>query len=750
MNIRLSAIPSPTQKRLASTDPLDALPGPWRAWLAALWLSVSLAILVMLGLGVAATPLTLTETALYHTEPIGEIYAAQTVGQTFTAPYDGLNSISVSLADYGRRNIGPVVFRLKAAPDSPQALVEQSFPAASIRGDTMQTLSFMPIPASAGRLFYFELAAPEAAPGNAVTAYVRPHDPYAEGTAYWRGAPAAGDLVFVAGFQPGFVGRAQAMLGQITAGKPWPWDQAWFYGVLGGLMLLAVVWTARGIASRGVAAAGGTAVHTRTQWAQRLDDWGWPALLLVVFLRSLFFSAVIPPWAGPDELGHFEYVALVHALGRIPASLPDTEIIPELTREINASAAAQGLERRSDLLGRIGIRSLSEREPPALAGPREAGYQRPFYYQILAPVYTLVADRPVLVRYFVLAAVSGALATLTVGLSAAAAQALFPGDRFVVILAALLVAFWPTQAYMASRINNDNLAAATAAFSFWIVIITVRQGLSLRSAMGLAAGMALALLVKGSTVFLVPLLLGAAALGGLRRWRGAMPVAYHCWLAGGLGLAALCGGMVLAAAILWPEAARALSDLASRILWPSRSREWIIGALNVLAATPVLDAERLVVNSAEAFRLAALFWYPHGWRVFVPTEWVFRAGPVFAVGLWILGVAAVGWGHSLRRLTAGYTRVDVWQGWGLALLALAFLLATTPLLTRMVIDPFLHWWHGRILMTLLAPASVWLALGWRWLTPQALQPVALSAVLAVLVLGEAYNLGMIILPVFYR
>jgi hypothetical protein len=83
-------------------------------------------------------------------------------------------------------------------------------------------------------------------------------------------------------------------------------------------------------------------------------------------------------------------------------------------------------------------------------------------------------------------------------------------------------------------------------------------------------------------------------------------------------------------------------------------------------------------------------------------------------------------------------------------LTLAIPLALAPLLTRMVIDPYIHWWHGRVLMTLLVPVTVWLALGWRWVTPRAIQPVAASGLLAVLVLADAFSLGLVILPVFYQ
>jgi hypothetical protein len=743
--------------------------------LAGLWALTSVVALGMWFVGAANTPLVLRETVIYHTEPIGEIRGSQTVGQTFKAPYNGLYRIEISLADYGRRNTGKVIFRLKPARELPIVLVEKTFAAEEIRGDVMYAITFSPVSDSAGRIYYFELESPEAVSGNAITAYIRPHNPYSEGTAFWRGEAQPGDLVFTAHFRPTAWERVLALFTQIADGKPWPWNSPAFYLILGALWIFALFVALRHVAltrfDEGSSPSswpqdfrGGLRALESVQMAEQRREPAMrralpasvkpgiflPAILLLVFIRSLLFSSVIPPWLGPDETGHFEYVALIYMLRRIPAPLPETEIIPELTREINASAERLRYEQFFDLWRTFGIRSLSEQEPPKLVGPREAGYQRPFYYLALAPVYGLVARQEILVRYFSLAATSGLLAAFTVWMAAKTAAALFPHSLFIQTLTPLIIAFWPTQAYLASRINNDNLATATAALAFWIITVTVRQGLSLRTATGLATVAALALLAKGSSVFLVPLLLGAAFLGGLRRWHNAMLVAHHYWLMICLCSATLCVGAILAMVLAWPEAARILRDQASQVLWPGRSREWILSALEVLATTSVFTVERIVVSGAEALRLAALFWYPHGWRVYVPTEWVFKAGPVFAVGLWILGVAAVGWGRALRQIAASSANADTWQIWALGLLALAFPMALAPLLTRMIIDPYQHWWHGRVLMTLLLPVSVWLALGWRCVTPSAHRPIALSVVLIALALADAYNLGYIILPVFYQ
>ena len=213
-----------------------------RGW-ARIWLATAAGLLTLWLWGLSAAPLSLRADVLYHTEPIGEIYGRQTVGQTFLAPYDGLYQVEVSLADYGRLNSGPVTFSLKPAPGSPEVLAVTSFPAEGIRGDQRQALSFPPLHDSSGRSYYLELWAPQAVPGNAITAYFQPEGDYAEGQAYRAGAPAPGDLVFGAYFRAPVWQRAGLWLEQVGAGKPGVFGQAGFVVLLGaaGVTLITVL-----------------------------------------------------------------------------------------------------------------------------------------------------------------------------------------------------------------------------------------------------------------------------------------------------------------------------------------------------------------------------------------------------------------------------------------------------------------------------------------------------------------------------
>ncbi len=739
--------------------------------LTGLWALTGLAAMVLLIVGAASAPLSMRETVLYRTEPIGEIRGPQTVGQSFKALYNGLSRIEVSLADYGRRNTGRIVFRLKPARELPTVLVEKTFAAEEIRGDVMYAVTFSALPDSAGRIYYFELEAPDAVSGNAITAYLRPHDPYVEGSAFWRGQPQPGDLVFAAHFQPTAWDRIQALFAQIGADKPWPWNSGGYYLVLSTIWIGALFTALRQITPTqlleapeighrfeipsqhlGALKSARTTIPSLSLTTPALTSprlrLFLPAILLLVFVRSLLFSSINPPWLGPDETGHFEYVALIHALQRIPAPSPATEIIPELTREINASAEKLRYEQFFDLWRRFGIRSLSEQEPPVLVGPREAGYQRPLFYLLLAPVYGLVAKQDILIRYFTLAAVSGLLAAFTVWMAVKTAAALFPRSLFIQALTALIIAFWPTQVMITSRINNDNLATATAALTMWVMTITIQRGLSWKNGLGLALCALLAVLAKGSTVFLTPLIVFAVLLGALQRWGGLTPARNYALLRM-MAIGAIAGGVVILILLIWPATSRWLTSIIEIAIWPSRSRSWILSALAVLAEQPIFTPTRLNANFAEFLRLLMLFWFPYGWRGWLPADGLGMAAWVFAVALWLVGIAWLGIGVAAKRLAQGCVAVASARLWALGLLALAVPLAFLPLLTRMVIDPFSHWWNGRVLMTLLTPASIFLAFGLRSITPATVRVYTWHTVTVLLFLVDVFCLGFIILPGYY-
>jgi predicted small secreted protein len=55
-------------------------------------------------------------------KPIGEIYGAKTVGQTFVSTQPSLDRIDILLATYERTNTEEIIFHLRSSPNSPNDL----------------------------------------------------------------------------------------------------------------------------------------------------------------------------------------------------------------------------------------------------------------------------------------------------------------------------------------------------------------------------------------------------------------------------------------------------------------------------------------------------------------------------------------------------------------------------------------------------------------------------------------------------
>lgn len=459
-------------------------------------------------------------------------------------------------------------------------------------------------------------------------------------------------------------------------------------------------------------------------------------LLALTFLRQLLYIAITPPFQGPDEPGHFEYVALLYRLGRIPASRPNTEHDPELTRAINAAAREQNFEHYHP---GVSLRRLSEQEPPLLAGPREAGYQHPIYYLLLLPVYALFSHQGVLVQYYALVITSSLLAVVVVLLAGLLARELFPTDHFAQMAMPLLVAFWPTQTFMMSRLNNDNLATFLGALTIFVLVTVLKIGLTSLSGLGLLSLAILASITKGTTLFLLPLIGLTLVLRLSQHW-SAERRRQLSYIAAGTGLLGLAA---LVAVFFFPPAADVAAKLMQTAPWASvRAWGWLTAAVTVLSTGQHWQAERLTMNWLEFKYILQGFWAAFGWgRLRLEPSWY------WGVGL-AIGLAGVGLLVSVRQRL--WQTMPEWKLQAFMLSALSFVLAWVPLMTRMIIDPFAVWWHGRSLLPTLLPVSALLTLGFTSLTPKRARTMGAQVLLLALLLMDTASLAWTLVPYYYQ
>ena len=171
---------------------------------------------------------------------VGELVASATIGQTFVAEYPGLSRVEVKLATYARRNSGPLIFHLRAAPNATEDVVTLTLDAAEIEDNAYHSFDFPPIRDSAGHTFYFYLETPEAEPDNAITAWGTTEDAYPDGKAVLRDVPGHGvhDLTFRLEYNPTWWQTIEIVLGLLADHKPSVWGNPWFYVLLGVSYLL--------------------------------------------------------------------------------------------------------------------------------------------------------------------------------------------------------------------------------------------------------------------------------------------------------------------------------------------------------------------------------------------------------------------------------------------------------------------------------------------------------------------------------
>jgi len=152
-----------------------------------------------------------------------ELVAGSRAGQTFRADQSGLYRIDIYLGTRQRRNHGPLVLHVSAAPFVGPDLARATADASQLPADGFMAFEFAPLPAAAGQPLAFWLEAPEAVPGNALTPMGAAQDVYPGGAALFEGLPAAQgvqDLAFKLYYRSGWLGSLGVLFARQAADRP--------------------------------------------------------------------------------------------------------------------------------------------------------------------------------------------------------------------------------------------------------------------------------------------------------------------------------------------------------------------------------------------------------------------------------------------------------------------------------------------------------------------------------------------------
>lgn len=229
----------------------------------------------------------------------------------------------------------------------------------------------------------------------------------------------------------------------------------------------------------------------------------------LALLRGVLYAVLVPPWQAPDEPFHFEYVAELHNRYFPPANGQSVqgEIISSLARwdfwRYHNQTTPDPLPWGFSAMPLFQTIRYLDRSPT--------------YYFLMLPFYSLFANQEIEVRLYILRLVNALLGAAAVAVAYFAARALFLKENYLAISVASFVALLPMFSFISGSLNNDNLANLFFALFIFFFVKSLMDGPSLLYSTLLIASAAMALLVKRSTVAVIPLLLLAPPFVLFRR-----------------------------------------------------------------------------------------------------------------------------------------------------------------------------------------------------------------------------------------
>src|SRR5215210_82461 len=267
-----------------------------------------------------------------------------------------------------------------------------------------------------------------------------------------------------------------------------------------------------------------------------LARWARVALMLLLaftLFRGVVWADFVPAFWGPDEDYHFLYAEHLATQHSLPD--PDSPLYPdEYSATVDAiSYNSYGSGPRTNYDGdpRLSLHTVSAlpdsaREPKAIG--RGVGVVHPPLYHVFAAVADrLAGDAPMQTRLTWVRYVTvlfGVLAVYAAWLLAA--QVLRRESHQ--LLVAFLVAVQPMVGYLSGIANHDSALIAFYSLSVALMLFALRTVPRAAQGLWIGGAIALALMVKGSALALLPLAgiaYAAQALTWRTRWREVLKAA---------------------------------------------------------------------------------------------------------------------------------------------------------------------------------------------------------------------------------
>lgn len=249
-----------------------------------------------------------------------------------------------------------------------------------------------------------------------------------------------------------------------------------------------------------------------------------PLLLSIITLAlGLIYLAVIPPWGGPDEPRHFEYVALLSLKGR---TVGYGDITPSVMNDIIRSMDSVNYWK-------WGVSAWTRKAPGELPKDFTAIYgegahqlhQPPLAYLLYLLPYRLFLNSPIRTQLYAMRLISILLDIFVVLAAYYTGRELFRRidgsiDTTMALAIPVFIMLLPQHLFLHSIVMNDHLAEAALAWMIMLLTRTFRLGLSIPRVLGMLVLLAIGIATKRDALYGVAILGFAFLVYVFVRWGG--------------------------------------------------------------------------------------------------------------------------------------------------------------------------------------------------------------------------------------
>lgn len=463
-----------------------------------------------------------------------------------------------------------------------------------------------------------------------------------------------------------------------------------------------------------------------------------PVLLSIITLAlGLIYLAVIPPWGGPDEPRHYEYVRLLHEKGRLVGySDIDKNVMNQIIRSMDA---VNYWNWGVSLWTRAKPGELPKDFAEIYSNGTHQLHQPPLAYLLYLPALKAFAASPIESQLYAMRLISILLNIVTVLAAYVAGREIFRDDPTMALAIPVFIMLLPQHLFLHSTVMNDHLTEAAIAWMLAIMARTFRLGLSLPRALGILVLLGIGLAAKRSALFGIPIVGFGFVVYALSHWGRQLSARQKFARLGLTALVLVVGAIGFVGAWLFIQAyvPKLYEYITKSFLFlPSEQFPWEWDPRMV-------DIRSLPQYASSLKRIFVSTWGHFGWMNITLGVWAYWGFAVLCV-LASIGLAI----YALRD----FRQLQNWQRAALLVFASAVVFAITLIMGLEIRYWTLGWdagSQGRYLFPVLIPLATLFLLGTRSFFPRSRYLVWFGALLAAMILYNIVALGFFIIP-FYR